>query len=73
LHGFWERSCFLKKRYISIAYIIPDRFSQRSCAAVNNRLNLILSLYSMVSMTFWKKTYFVIALISAVFLAISLF
>jgi len=27
----------------------------------------------MVSMTFWKKTYFVIALISAVFLAISLF
>lgn len=58
---------------ISISYDYHDRFSRGSCQAVNNTVKLILSLYLMVSMAFWKKIYFVIAFVSAVFLAISLF
>lgn len=50
----------------------PDRFSPHSCRAVNNTVRLILSLYWTVSMTIWKKIYFGIALVSTVFLAISL-
>jgi hypothetical protein len=50
-----------------------DRFSRRSDAALHNTIELILSRCWMVSMTFWKKIYFAVALASAVFLAFSLF
>ena len=56
-----------------MAYCFKERFSRRSCRLVNNTVQQILSLYMMVSMTFWKKIYFGIAVVSAVFLAISLF
>jgi len=40
---------------------------------VENTVSVIYALCTGVSMTFWKKIYFGIALVSAVFLAISLF
>jgi len=63
----------LEKTDISMSYYYCERFSHGSCRAFNNTLHLILSLNSMVSMTFWKKVYFGLAIVSAVFLAISLF
>jgi len=49
------------------------RFSRGSCGVVKNTVNPDLVTLADVSMTFWKKLYFGVALLSAVFLAISLF
>jgi len=56
-----------------MSYGKETRFSRGSFGVVENTVNLDLVTLADVSMTFWKKLYFGVALIGAVFLAVSLF
>ncbi len=63
----------LKNVFITDTYIVLARFSRGSCGAIKNTAKPDLVTLPGVSMTFWKKLYFGVALVGAVFLAVSLF